>query len=449
MTLAQLLEARNVAITHCRTIVDEVKGKGGEWSAEDTAKFESAQEDAKSKSSAYLTAKKSNDREQWVLDQEAEGSNHNAPEGSRRSNADNSGTGRERKEGKLITWGRGDNPRHQRNFTPTGVRGSADYEVAYNRFLRGSKTAFDNFDADVPQNLLRADAEDQGGFFIMPEKMAAGIIRAVDDDVFIQARSRLFIVKNARSLGFRKRTAKANSFRKGSELGDITDSLENSLRFGKRALSPHDIVGSFQMSRDLISNAGENMEQIYTDELMIDLSEYMEQLYLFGTGDGECLGYMTPSDEGVSTSRDSRAALTNAFGYADLVAAKYSLKGKYRRNAAWMFHRDYFVTLATMEDTEGHLIWQLSARDDDPDRLLGRPVLESEWMPNTAAADNYYGSFVDYNQFYIAWDAASIQTQRLNEIVARQNMVEYHFRGKVDSMPILEEGFTRLQFAAS
>ena len=449
MTLAELREARNKAVTDCRAISERVKGNdGGKWSAEDTAEFDKARAHAEDLSAKYLDAKAAHDRHQWIADQDE--LDDDVPEGSRRSNPDNRRGGRI-EHGAAMEWGLNNSPRLQRSFQPEGPRGADNYGSAYNRYLRGAQPydAFRDFEEGVPQNLLRADAEDQGGFFVMPERMAAGIIRAVDDDVFIQARSRLFITRDARSLGFRKRTSKASTFTKGSELGDITDSLENSLRFGKRALTPHPIIGSFQLSRDLIRNAGSNMEQIYTDEVMIDLSEYMELLYMFGSGDGECLGYMTPSDEGVSTARDLRASSQTTFSYADLVAAKYSLKNKYRRNAVWMFHRDYFVTLATMTDDEGHLIWQLSARDDDPDRLLGRPVLESEWMPNTAAADNYYGSFCDFQQFYIAWDATSMETQRLVEIEARRNMVEYHFRGKVDAMPILEEGFTRLQFAAA
>ena len=472
MTLQELLDARNKAVTKCREIASRNEGTArSEWSGEDQQEFDRARKDAVDLKSKYEAAKADSDTtnflsslDEWddnpAGDRKTDANSHSGGNRTTFTNANQQAqTQRDAGIWTPESHFRARSSSERRFDIDFNRRGSEEYNKAYSNYLRGAShgRAFSEFDHETYSSLT-AGSEVDGGFFVMPEQMATGIIKDVDDDVFIQARSRVFVVRNARTLGFRKRTAKASTFTKGSELGDVTDALESGLKFGKRALTPHHHIGAAQISRELVATAGVNIEQIYRNEINIDLREYMEQQYMFGTGNQECLGFMVASADGVSTNRDDAVVAGDSavvgfdpqtmFAYKSLVRAKYSLKQRYRSRAVWMFHRDYFVDLATMTDPEGHLIWQLSARDGEPDRLLGIGVVESEWMPNTRAASNYYGALADFQQYYIAWDAASMETQRLTEIAARNNLIEYHFRFKADGAPMIEEGFTRLQFGA-
>ena len=81
---------------------------------------------------------------------------------------------------------------------------------------------------------------------------------------------------------------------------------------------------------------------------------------------------------------------------------------------------------------------------DDPDRLLGLPVGESEYVPNTFTTTLYVGVLGDFRWYWIA-DALDIEIQRLNELFAATNQVGFIARLKNDGMPVLEEAFARVQ----
>ena len=166
-----------------------------------------------------------------------------------------------------------------------------------------------------------------------------------------------------------------------------------------------------------------------------------------GSAAQQPLGVFTASANGISTGRDvSTGNTTTAMTFDGLIEAKYGLKGNYWPRARWIFHRDAMKTIAKLKDGEGQYIWRESVRVGEPDRLLGMPIMMSEYAPNTFTTGLYVGILGDFASYWIA-DALSMQIQRLVELYAETNQVGFIGRLETDGMPVLEEAFSRVKLA--
>jgi HK97 family phage major capsid protein len=188
-------------------------------------------------------------------------------------------------------------------------------------------------------------------------------------------------------------------------------------------------------------------ERIVMDRLAYKFGVTQEKGFLTGTGVNQALGIFTASNDGITTARDvSTGNTTTSVTFDGLTNAKYSLKGQYWSRSDWMFHRDVLSQVAKLKDGEGQYLWRESVRDGEPDRLLGRPVMMSEFCPNTLTTGQYVGILGDFSNYWIV-DALDLQIKRLNELYAETDQVGFIGRLSTDGMPVLAESFARVKLA--
>lgn len=387
-----------------------------------------------------------------------QGRNRGGRQGNRRQHRTD---GRPSRRG--ITW-KPNGSSHARTIRYQSENHQAQHEVLMAELLphhpdaRAAAEQYENY------NVLVDEIDAKGGFFTVSERLMAGILKNVDDDVFMMRKARQIILPDAKTLSTIIRTAKASSFAFTNSLTDITERMENALKYGKKSWSPHQIMGAFWIHRDLMENATVSPVQLMTEEMMIDYDEMLEDVLLYGSGIATSInaagqtvshfcpiGVMYPSPTGgagITTARDiTNGTTTTAFTGDTFIRAKYNLKKRYRSRAEFLLHRDVIAATATLKDTTGAYIWRQGLTGDDPDRLVGRPVEESEWMPNTPGASNYFGILGDFSWYWVVI-GQRMEIMRLDEIAARQGLIEYHFRSKLDGGPAKEEAFVRLKYAA-
>jgi HK97 family phage major capsid protein len=85
-------------------------------------------------------------------------------------------------------------------------------------------------------------------------------------------------------------------------------------------------------------------------------------------------------------------------------------------------------------------------REGEPDTILGRPLMISEYAPNTFTTGLYVGMFGDFSNYWIA-DLLDMQIQVLTELYAETNQDGFIGRYEGDGMPVLEEAFARVKLA--
>jgi HK97 family phage major capsid protein len=323
-------------------------------------------------------------------------------------------------------------------FVDCGRRGSAEYCDAFESFLKGGtrNLSAEQFAA------LQSDSPTQAGYLLASEQMAAGILKEVDDLVFIRRYANIHTVMEAGSLGIRKRTAKMNTFDWSAELAVSTE--DSTLAYGKKVLTPHHLTGMIKLSRDLVrrSMGGAVAEVQY--EMARDGGETMEDGYLLGTGAQQPLGVFVASNDGISTNRDVATGSATAILADGLIDCKYKLKASYRDSARWLFHRDAVKAIAKLKDSQNQYLWQPGLQAGQPDRLLNLPLDESEKVPNTFTNGLYVGLLANW-RFYEIADALDMEVQVVDQLYAATNQIGYIGRLKTDGMPTLEEAFARVK----
>lgn len=323
-----------------------------------------------------------------------------------------------------------------------GPRGTADYEYAFASALK-SPSGIEQFAA------LQSDNPEQAGYLLASEQFAAGMLKEVDDLLFIRRYAKIHTVLEAGSLGIRKRTARMNTFDWSSELTVSTE--DSALKYGKKSLTPHPLTGMIKLSRDLVRRTMQGVVSEVQSEMARDAGETMEDGYLTGIGTQQPLGVFTAHSDGISTGRDVNTGSATSILAAGLIDAKFALKSQYRNGllgaVRWLFHRDAIKIISKLtESVTGNFLWQPGLKEGQPDVLLGYPVDESERVPNTYTNGLYCGLLANWNYYEIA-DALDMEIQVLYEKYADTNQIGYIGRIKTDGMPTLEEAFVRLKCA--
>ncbi|HYI26548.1 MAG TPA: phage major capsid protein [Bradyrhizobium sp.] len=320
-------------------------------------------------------------------------------------------------------------------------RATPEYRAAFNRFLRGGAGHL----ATEELRALQAGADVDGGYLVAPEQFVLELIKAVDDLVFVRKLARTFQVPMAGSLGAPTLDSDPADADWTSELQ--TGSEDSSMSFGKRNLSPHPLAKRIKISNQLLRQALIGPEALVIDRLGYKFAVTQEKAFMTGDGVSKPLGVFTPSTSGISTARDvSTGNSATAISFNGLIEAKFTLKNQYWPNCRWVFNREAIKRITKLVDGQGQFLWTQSVRDGEPDRILGLPMITSEWAPSTFTTGLYVGMLGDFQHYWIA-DALSMQIQRLNELYAETNQVGFIGRLETDGAPVLEEAFVRVKLA--
>lgn len=319
--------------------------------------------------------------------------------------------------------------------TEAHYRASEEYRAAFaNYAITGQWNA----------RALQADVDTAGGFLV-PTQFVAELIKEVDNVALIRMKARKFTLNMASSMGAPALDADPADSDWTTELA--TGNADSTMAFGKRSLTPHPLAKRLLVSGTLLRQAGMDVEGIVRSRLAYKFGISEEKAFLTGSGAGQPLGVFTASSDGISTAQDiSTGNTTTSIQFDGLIAAKYELVPQYRANAEWIFHRDAMEQICKLKDGNGQYIWQMSTQAGQPDRLLGLPVSESEYAPNTFTTGLYVGILGDFSYYWIA-DALSMTVQRLVELYAATNQIGFIGRLECDGMPVLENAFARVTLA--
>ena len=410
MKLKELMEKRAQAVADARALLDHA-----ERESRDLTDEESRQYDALIDAAGTLKDKVEQERQQRELEREIATADGENPKN--RGNED--GTGETRDRATLAYDG-------FRGYLRNGPEGTSRDPAATQEFRN-----------------LSAGVDTQAGYLVVPQRFVDDLIKEIDDLVFVRQWATVQMVEGADSLGAPSLDSDPEDAEWTSELS--TGSDDDEMKFGKRELHPHPVTKRIKISNQLLRRSNRPAETLVRERLAYKLSMTMEKAYLLGHGANQPLGVFTASDDGISTSRDiSTDHTTTAITFDGLQNAKFALKAGYRRRARWLFHRDAVKQVSKIKDADNRYIWQTSTREGEPERLLGLPYHESEFVPNTFTTGQYVGILGDFTYYWIADDRQE-QIQREVELYAESNQIGFILRAAGDAMPVLETAFARVK----
>lgn len=312
---------------------------------------------------------------------------------------------------------------------------------AFRSFLMGGSRSLSSDEIRA----LSVTPDTSGGFTLAPQEFVAELVKALDNQTFIRPMATIYPVTNSNGLGAPSLDNDPADADWTTELA--TGSEDSTMSFGKRELKPHPMAKRLKVSKQLLRTSGLPIDAIIRARLAYKLGITQEKAYLTGTGNQQPLGLFTASNDGISTGRDvSTGNTTTSIQFDGLQEAKWSLKVGYWNKASWLFHRDAGKQVSKLKDGDGQYIWRESVRAGEPDTLLGRPYMISEYAPNTFTTGLYVGLLGDFSNYWIC-DLLDVQIQVLTELYAETNQNGYIARYEGDGMPVLEEAFARVKLA--
>lgn len=329
-----------------------------------------------------------------------------------------------------------DKPRH-------GPRSSPEYRDAFDRYIRRGDSAL----GDEERRALSADNDASAGAVILPEQTSEKVILAVNNTVVMRQLATRIDVIGAQSIGVP--VVDVNPADADWTVELQTGSEDTAMKTGKRELCPWPVAKRIKSTLKLLQRS-RNAEKVIGERLSYVCSLTFEKAYLSGDGAHKPLGVFTPSSEGVPASRDIATGNTTTSITGDgLSNALYSLKERYLSSPAlrWLFHRDAVKQIRQLKDATTGIYYFEPGLAGQPDRILGVPVMFSEFAPNTFTASQYVGIIGDFSQYWVA-DADAISIQRLNELYIVNGQVGFIARFESDGAPALGEAFARVKLAA-
>lgn len=322
----------------------------------------------------------------------------------------------------------------------------SETERAFRAYLLGGRANL----TPAQARALGAANDPEGGFLVAPEQFVEMLLKAVDDMVPLRGLATVQQLTTAESLGVPTLDTDLSDAEWTSEIG--TGSVDDSMRFGKRSLTPNPIAKRVKVSRKLLRVSSLGPEAIVRQRMAYKFGVTMEKAFMSGDGNKKPLGLFTASADGIPTSRDVNIAtdgskfVHGSSGYAadGFIDAKYTLKGQYHARARWLLHRLILAEVRKLKDSDGQYIWRAGLETDRPDTILDVPYVLSEFAPSTLADNDYLAVLGDFSFYWIA-EALAFEVQRLVELYAESNQVGFIGRAEADAMPVLSEAFVRLQ----
>ena len=393
MNIREMMEARATMVAEARKLLDTAEAEKRELTAEERAQYDKTFEEARALGDKIQ-------REQELREEER----------------------RLAEAGRLEPEGKKENPEERklkafRNFLVTG--NAAEYRALAN------------------------DTDETGGYLHAAEQFITRLIKGLDNQVFVRKYATILPLTSSDTLGAPVLTADPSDPTWTTEIA--APSEDSTMAFGRRSLQPEQLSKLIKISMKLLRTSALPIENLVADRLAYKFAVAQENAFLNGDGDGEPLGIFTASDDGIPTARDvdtgnSATALT-----ADgLINAKFALKAQYRNGCRWIFHRDAVKMISKLKDGEGQYLWRPGMLMNEPDMLLGHPVDESEYVPNTFTTALYVGALCNWSNYWIA-ELQGVELQRLVELYAGTSQIGFIGRMYADGAPVLAESFVRVK----
>lgn len=421
MDLKKKREERGLLVTKMKDLRAKVKAENRDYTSEEDAQFDTFNA-AVDKIDDDIRAEERRIERDARIDHLAAGEGRNTDSGARPMPG--SGAGGEQRSG----------------LDPvTEARSSKDYLDAYSRYILHG-----GFRMPESRATLQVDNFTKGGALLAPIKIVEGLLKGVDDEVFIRGLATKYQMPEAQSLGVVTLDTDFDDADWTPELKDVTD---GDVTLGRRELSPHVMTKGVKMSNDLLRRKP-GAENDVIARMAYKFGITQEKAFMTGDGVRKALGVFTASTDGIDTSRDVSTdnTATDITGNG-LIEAKHALKASYWKRVRWIFSREGIKRIRKIKDAvNGGYIWMPGLQTGMPDRILDCEYLISEYCPATFTTGLYVGIIGDFSYYWIA-DALDFTIQRLVERYAEQRKTGFIGSLACDGQPVLAEAFARVKLA--
>ena len=284
------------------------------------------------------------------------------------------------------------------------------------------------------RNELRVGSDTDGGYLV-PDTFEKTLVNALNDTLHFRKLAHTF-----RSASGAHKIPVVTSHATASWVDEATEIPETTETFGQKTIGAHKLSALIKVSEELLNDSAFDLEAHFRDEFVTRMAETEEAAFINGDGNGKPYGILHDT-EGAEVGITTASA--TAITADELINLFYSLRAPYRHKAVWLLNDATIAQLRLLKDNNGQYIWQPGLKDGEPDRLLGRPVHTSPYMPTVTAGAKAI-AFGDFKNYWIG-DREGISFRRLSELYATKGQVGFLAIKRLDGRTILPEGIKVLK----
>ena len=279
---------------------------------------------------------------------------------------------------------------------------------------------------------LKAGEKGAGGYLV-PDSMETQIVQTLaEENVMRRLATVIHLEDGERAVPVVRNMSDAQWL-------DENEAMEmGAAGFEAARLKPRKLGLTIPVSNELLADAGVDMAAFLADTFARRIASSEEKAFLTGDGVKQPAGLLNSAQVGVT------AATPDALTADEIISLYYALDEQYRAKAVFLMHEDTAKALWTLKDENGRYLWR-EALGGEPDRLLGRPVYTSRFMPKLAA-DAKPVVFGDLSKYWIV-DRGNRVLRRYGEVFALRDQTAFVMTERVDGKLIVPDAVKVIQMA--
>lgn len=300
------------------------------------------------------------------------------------------------------------------------------------------------FNGYVRRFEVRADLKvgtDSAGGYLVPKQYERTLVQKLNDENVMRTLATVFRTTGGGQLTMPS-VSSHGSATYGPEESVYTTSDET---FGHVTFNAYKGKTLIKVSEELLEDAAFDVEAYLANEFGRRFGALEETKFFVGAGSGssEPTGVIGAGTVGVTTV--SPTAVTAD----EIVDLYHALRRPYRRRAVWTMNDATIKAvrkLKTGVSGDNTYLWSAGLGANEPDTLLGRPVVPVSSMATIAATAKVI-AFGDFSYYWIR-DVSGISFQRLVELYSGNGQVGFRGRMRNDGNLTLAEAVQVLQMHA-
>lgn len=324
----------------------------------------------------------------------------------------------------------------ERAIVPESQRSAPKVETAVQSPADLYRAAFWTMVRTGDMQELRAHAvgTDTRGGYTVPDEFRAQLIMALEEANVMRGLATV-ITSTSGTLSVPKLTAHGSAAWKAEEAA-YSESDET---FGEVTFNAYKATTLAKVTEELLNDSAFPLESYLATEFGRRLADLEETAFVNGDGSAKPTGVVGGSALGKS------ATATNAITADELMDLQYSVARPYRRRASWLMHDSTVKAIRKLKtgvSSDNTYLWSPGLSANEPDTLLGNPVVTSPDMPEIATGNKtvLYG---DFSYYYIV-DRQAISMQRLVELYAANGHVGFRIFKRTDGKLTLDAAVKHL-----